>query len=98
MDKEQIYAKPHPGSVCNVAHLDNEHKFMMTLLVMENNLCFCHLLASQPALALDIWILDDYKKWAWNKTYNINLLPYGPGRNSKYLHWIMKPLYIQDDK
>ncbi|KAG5613557.1 hypothetical protein H5410_024838 [Solanum commersonii] len=96
MDKEQIYAKPHPGSVCNVAHLDNEHKFMMTLLVMENNLCFCHLLASQPALALDIWILDDYKKWAWNKTYNINLFPYGPGRNPQYLHWSMKPLYIQD--
>ncbi|KAH0684195.1 hypothetical protein KY285_021682 [Solanum tuberosum] len=96
MDMEQIYAKPHPGSVCNVAHLDNEHKFLMTLLVMENNLCFCHLLASQPALALDIWILDDYKKWAWNKTYNINLFPYGPGRNPKYLHWSMKPLYIQD--
>ncbi|KAK6793068.1 hypothetical protein RDI58_012150 [Solanum bulbocastanum] len=95
MDKEQTYAKPHPGSVCNVAHLDNEHKFLMTLLVMENNLCFCHLLASQPALPLDIWILDDYKKWAWNKTYNINLFPYGPGRNPNYLRWIMKPLYIQ---
>lgn len=96
MDNEQIYAKPHPGSVCNVAHIDNEHKSMMTLLVMENNLCFGHLLASQPALALDIWILEHYKKWTWNKTYNINLTPYGPGRNPDYLHRIMKPLYIQD--
>ncbi|MCD7461130.1 hypothetical protein HAX54_045340 [Datura stramonium] len=65
MDEEQLSAKPHPGSVCNTEH---EHR-VMTLLVKENCLSFCHLLGSRPgAGTVDIWILEDYEMWAWNQS------------------------------
>lgn len=95
MDKEQLSAKPHPGSV------EQEHR-TMTLLVKENCLSFCHLLGSE--FSLDIWILEDYEKWAWNKRYKVNLfceiifpynLPY-VGKVPANMYLFIKIFYIQD--
>ncbi|XP_075077205.1 F-box protein At3g07870-like [Nicotiana tabacum] len=67
MDKEELFAMPHPGSVCTSKKVHTT----MTLLVKENCLSFCHLLVSE--YAVDIWILEDYEMRAWNKRYKVNL-------------------------
>ncbi|XP_060194855.1 putative F-box/kelch-repeat protein At1g12870 [Lycium barbarum] len=92
MDKEELSVKPHPGSVCNTV---KEHK-MMTLFVKENHLSFCHLLFPEPAV--DIWILEDYEMWAWNKRYKVKIpfgFPYG-GEVPIDMYQKIKLFYNQD--
>ncbi|KAK4351777.1 hypothetical protein RND71_027295 [Anisodus tanguticus] len=92
MNKEELSAKPHPGSVCNT---EKEHK-MMTLFVKENRLSFCHLLFPEPVV--DIWILEDYEMWAWNKRYKVKIpfrFPYSEEVPID-MYWKIKLFYNQD--
>ncbi|XP_070044324.1 putative F-box protein At3g17480 [Nicotiana tomentosiformis] len=99
MDKEELSAMPHPGSVCTSKKVHTT----MTLLVKENCLSFCHLLVSE--YAVDIWILEDYEMRAWNKRYKVNLfdkkifpfsLPYIlHGSASIDVYWWIKLINIQ---
>ncbi|PHU21033.1 hypothetical protein BC332_12184 [Capsicum chinense] len=73
MDNEQFSGKPHPAShVCNGQ--PQEHTMMKLLVNEKETLYFCHMISSEQAV--NIWMLEDYEMWAWNRMYKIDLFRY----------------------
>ncbi|XP_059285794.1 putative F-box protein At3g17480 [Lycium ferocissimum] len=103
MDKEELSAMPHPGSVCSSWRTHQT----MSLLVKDESLCLCQLFVAENEM--DIWILEDYETWVWTKRCKVNLGFNNQGiRLSKpfvdrsywevvlYMCWQIQPLHFQD--
>ncbi|XP_060171385.1 F-box protein At3g07870-like [Lycium barbarum] len=103
MDKEELSAMPHPGSVCSSWRTHQT----MSLLVKDESLCLCQLFIVESAM--DIWILEDYEAWVWTKRCKVNLVFNNKGislsmpfLNLSYWQVVMyislqiQPLHFQD--
>ncbi|PIM97490.1 hypothetical protein CDL12_30039 [Handroanthus impetiginosus] len=72
MVSEEFCVKPLCFGECNIGGAF----YMRELLVKDDSLCFCNI--SHEERSLDIWFLEDYGNWHWNKKYVIKFDWYPP--------------------
>lgn len=96
ISREEFCTMSHPGKECRSIR----SHYRMQLLEMKQHLAFCQVDAYNKCL--DIWVLEDYIKRVWVRSYIINLdwnlYLYPFGNSFALTRYDIKPLIIHNNE